>query len=160
MSDIINKAALEQQIDRLNDMTGQPMEPYNYDAKNCYVSQPGNYHLDWAYGGVCVEQMCEGGGVRTIIAGYETKRITYEKLCTYIDGIADAQRKAKDQKRDLLVEVHARKVGAIGIYYAMTIPYPSALSDRDILANMRDNFEPHMSRSFEEAVAEARIISG
>ena len=92
MTQIITKAMLEQQIDRLNKITGQPPEPYAIctgDSLDKLSPQPGNYHLSCSNGGVCVEQMRENGGTDQITNYHDTKRNTYEKLCMYIKGIIE-----------------------------------------------------------------------
>lgn len=91
----ITKKQLETRIDTLNSMTGQPMEPY---APVCrkdggLMSNAGHYHLNWAYGGVGVDQMCSGGGARDILP-LGTKRETYERLGSMIEGIRIGQKTA------------------------------------------------------------------
>jgi len=71
-------------VDRLNRITGSPMEPY-IDGK----AQPGNYHLSHAYGGVCLHRMFnEGGGVTSPLSmGHVPKRELLNLLHAYICGL-------------------------------------------------------------------------
>lgn len=76
MSQRINKADLEQLVDRINTVKGTPMLPRENGKSNV-----DNYHLSWAYGGVKLEQMVnECGGVRCITSGYGTKKELYYQL--------------------------------------------------------------------------------
>jgi len=92
----ITKADLQQRIDTLNEMTGQPMEPWNPVRREDggLAANVGHYHLDWTYGGVGVDQMHNvGGGVVDIIPR-GTKRETYNRLGALIQGIRLGQQTA------------------------------------------------------------------
>ena len=159
MVERVSKRMLEARVEWLNQITKQPANEYTL-VDGQFVPNPGNYHLSWAYGGVCVDQMCEGGGTSNVISGYCSKLITYGKLCAYITGVEDTIRQRRSEKRELRVEVHARTAGAIGISSDFTIMYPNEMSDRDILMNMQVNFEPHMSCRFSDAITEGRALVG
>ena len=67
----ITKKHLETRIELLNEMTGQPMGAYAKDdageylrLNGCLVPCGGHYHLNWAYGGVGVDQMSSGAYCR------------------------------------------------------------------------------------------------
>ncbi len=93
--DRITKKRLQTRIDTLNSMTGQPMEPYAPVRREDggLMSNAGHYLLDWAYGGVGVEQMAEGGGVRIII-DRGTNRSIWDQLGAMIEGIRIGQKTA------------------------------------------------------------------
>jgi hypothetical protein len=96
MTQRVTDSMLEARIKRLNEVLGLPVEPYTMvDGK--YQSNPGNLHLDYAYGGVQVYQMSnEGGGVNHpggIHSGYVTKR----ECLQFIDGMLSAANIAKDK---------------------------------------------------------------
>lgn len=79
---------LEARVRRLNELTGSPMSPYStIDGRN--VANIGNFHLSYAYGGVCLHRMAnESGGVRTPIISYHTtKRELYDLINAFMDGI-------------------------------------------------------------------------
>lgn len=83
---------LEGLVNRLNAITNNPATQYTKKADGSFTSNPGNYHLDWAYGGVKLMQMChEGGGCRSITLGYESKSNTYQQIAAYIRGIEDSK---------------------------------------------------------------------
>jgi len=77
---------LQDRVDWLNELTGNPIEPYQGRPQQ-YKTNIGNYHLDWAYGGIGLAQMVEGGGVTKIIGGFYPKREFLGLLNAYIDGI-------------------------------------------------------------------------
>jgi hypothetical protein len=88
MSNRITDSMLEARVRRLNELTGSPMSPYSkIDDRN--VANIGNFHLSYAYGGVCLHRMAnEGGGVRTPIISYHTtKRELYDLINAFMDGI-------------------------------------------------------------------------
>ena len=62
----ITQKDLEGLCNRLNRMTNSPMEPYTKGEDGKFKANPGNYHLDYAYGGVKLVRMCnDGGGINT-----------------------------------------------------------------------------------------------
>lgn len=85
----ITKAFLESQIEWLNTLTGNPLEPYTKGDDGRYHANIGNYHLAGAYGGFQVHQMAtDGGGVNEpLYTGYIPKRELSERLSAYIRGI-------------------------------------------------------------------------
>lgn len=83
----ITKADLEIRVGVINRMTKNPVKPYSKTGDK-FTANVGNYHLAWAYGGVCLHRMQnEGGGVEVIIHGYSSKRELYEKMGAYIAGL-------------------------------------------------------------------------
>lgn len=83
----ITRKHLVQLCDRLNQITGQPAEPYVSTDKG-YVAQVGNYHISGAYGGYCLHQMSnEGGGVRCPIVNYHgPARELHGRMLAFMDG--------------------------------------------------------------------------
>ena len=70
---------LEGMLKRINEAAGFDNPKY---------STPGAYCLDYAYGGVKLEQYCnESGGVREITSGFDTKRVTYNLMHAYLLGM-------------------------------------------------------------------------
>ena len=71
----VTKRQLEAAVERLNKATGNPVESYvKRESDGRYKAQVGNYHLDWAYGGVSLCKMLNDGGGVTTISGRGTKR--------------------------------------------------------------------------------------
>ena len=65
---------LERQVARINELTGSPATSYTKFKDGTIKSNPLNYHLDQAYGGIKLSRMCsEGGGIYDISSGYGTK---------------------------------------------------------------------------------------
>ena len=78
---------LEAVVHRINRITGNPEEPYKkIDGK--FVPQAGCYHLDGAYGGWELIQMCdEGSAIRDVFSGgHVPKRELYEKMQAFLKG--------------------------------------------------------------------------
>jgi hypothetical protein len=85
----VTEKQLQAIVDRLNRITGSPMEPYIGRE-----AQIGNYHLSHAYGGVCLHRMHnENGGVSSPLSiGHVSKRELAALMYAYISGI-ETQRK-------------------------------------------------------------------
>jgi len=83
---------LQAVVDRLNRLTGSPLEPYAKEGDK-YAAQVGNYHLSHAYGGVCLHRMHnESGGVSSPLStGHVSKRELLGLLHAYISGIESQQ---------------------------------------------------------------------
>ena len=89
MSDRITEKRLKSLVDYINELTGQPKEAYSKQEDGTYKANVGNYHIDGAYGGVNLHQICtDGGGVTEPLGGgYWTKKELYQKLHAFIRGI-------------------------------------------------------------------------
>ncbi len=87
--DRITNAKLEGLVKLINKATASPPEPYVKDEGGKLRPQGGNYHLDFAYGGVSLSRMCAtGSGVDSVLdCGYTTKRDLYNRMRAYLDGI-------------------------------------------------------------------------
>jgi hypothetical protein len=85
VADRITDKDLDTRIAYLNKLMGMADRPY-IDGK----PQAGNFHLSYAYGGVCVHRMSEREGctgVSTpILQAHETKRKTLDALNAYISA--------------------------------------------------------------------------
>jgi hypothetical protein len=83
---------LQAQIERLNQLTGNPLAPYTRSDDGKLHGNVGNFHLSQAYGGVCVHRMANDcGGVTTpIFHGHRPKREAFGLLVAYIAGIESA----------------------------------------------------------------------
>ncbi len=77
-------------VNRLNKLTGQPMEPYTLDDKGMLRANIGNYHISEQYGGVQICQMCnQDGGTSTPMSSmYAPKRDCLNMLHAYIAGVS------------------------------------------------------------------------
>lgn len=84
----ITQKDLQNLVDRINEATGNKLEPYDNSKPRCNPN-PNVYYLDWAYGGVCLVQMVDKGtGVRSILPGFGTKRELYNKMQAFLSGLA------------------------------------------------------------------------
>lgn len=90
----ITQKDLEYLVERINKVTGSPTSPYRRNGKKGnrqtgFIANIGNYHLDYAYGGVKLGRMVnEGGGVTNISEmGFGTKRKLYNWMRAYLAGI-------------------------------------------------------------------------
>ena len=84
----VTEKMLQNQVDYLNELTGNPPTSWTrQDGRN--RANIGNYHLYFAYGGVCLHQVTnEGGGVKTPIGGgCVPKKELHGKLSAFIEGI-------------------------------------------------------------------------
>ena len=88
----IRQKDLEYLVDRINEATGSPKTTYTKTDKPPYKANIGNYHLDYAYGGVkLVRMVSEGGGISDISrCGYGTKRELYNWMQAFLAGLATA----------------------------------------------------------------------
>lgn len=86
----ITNSDLERLVKRINEATGNALEYSTKGDDGKYITHIGNYHLDYAYGGVrLVQTMNDGGGIRVIsTCGYGTKRELYQWLQAYLAGLS------------------------------------------------------------------------
>lgn len=69
---------IQNQVDILNEFTGQPKESYTKKENGKYSSNVGCYYISQAYGGVKLEQITSEGGTAKDITYYRmTKRELY-----------------------------------------------------------------------------------
>jgi hypothetical protein len=78
MRDRITEKDLKNLCHILNEETGNPVDYFNKETGKC---NPGNFHIDFAYGGTKLVQTCnESGGIREVTYGFQTKRKTYDAI--------------------------------------------------------------------------------
>ena len=87
MERIIQKD-LEYLVGRINEITGSPSKPYT-KTETGFLANIGNYHLDYAYGGVKLSRMVNPGGGITNISdmGFGTKRELYNWMRAFLAGL-------------------------------------------------------------------------
>ena len=84
----VTQKDLERLCKMINTSAGTPLEQYTKGNDGQFTPNAKCYHLDYAYGGVCLVQMCdEGSGIHTIIAGFMPKRELYNRMTAYLDGL-------------------------------------------------------------------------
>lgn len=85
----ITEKHLEAVVARINAATASPTLPWSPRDGGGMRANVGNYHLDYAYGGVALHRMeSEGGDVSTPIGGgYCHKRELYERMHAYLAGL-------------------------------------------------------------------------
>lgn len=89
MSRRVTNAHLEAIVLRINKLLHTPASPYAKGEDGCYRSNPGNYHLSFAYGGVALHQMSNNfGGVYDVFrVGHVPKRELEAAMFAFIEGI-------------------------------------------------------------------------
>jgi len=89
----ISTQDLQAVVDRINRITGSPMEPYTKIGEvphQRYTANIGNYHLSGAYGGYALHRMdTDGGGVEDVLGcGHLAKRDLYDRMHAFIRGLS------------------------------------------------------------------------
>ena len=76
-------------VERLNNLTGNPLDPYGTTSEGETRANLGNFHLSFAYGGVALMQMVNDGGgcSMPIMSGHLTKRECFDQIYAFIKGI-------------------------------------------------------------------------
>lgn len=89
----VTLAHLRAIIDRINRVTGSPMEPYTLHADGKHRANIGNYHLSRAYGGYCLHRMAnDGGGVNCPIVNYHVPaRQLVDMMHAFLAGLDHAR---------------------------------------------------------------------
>ena len=88
----ITRKQLDYALSQLNTALDRPSQPYSAEPINGrYQAQPGCIHLDIAYGGTRLVEMCESGGERDI-TGRGTKRETYDAIQAMLWAVTAAQK--------------------------------------------------------------------
>lgn len=92
MTTRVTQSDLEAIVKRINRLTGNPETPYvRPETGGSHVAQVGNYHIDYAYGGVALHQISNtSGGVRDVLrVGHVSKRDLQRLMFAYIEGLYD-----------------------------------------------------------------------
>ena len=94
MPDRITIKHLNAAVDRLNDMFGNPRQPYaeERDSAGGLVAVDGVFVLNCAYGGYRLGRMCAGGGERDL-TGRNSARVAYDLIRAFTDGAAAMAKK-------------------------------------------------------------------
>lgn len=93
MKSTITKADLQATVDRINRITGSPLEPYTRQTmptgRVFHSANIGNYHLSGAYGGYALHRMdTDGGGITDVLrVGHVSKRELYNLMHAFIRGL-------------------------------------------------------------------------
>jgi len=90
----ITQKDLEYLVKRINEVTNSPATPYTRNGKEGkrqpgFTANIGNYHLDYAYGGVSLVRMVNvAGGITTISRNcHVPKRELYNWMQAFLVGI-------------------------------------------------------------------------
>ena len=88
----ITQNNLEALCEAINRAAGTPLTNYTKHPDGTIAPNAHNYHLDGAYGGWGLCQMCEEGtGVRDIIGGHMPKRELYDRMQAFLAGLRAAK---------------------------------------------------------------------
>lgn len=80
-------------VKSINERLHTPVEAYSREGGS-FVANIGNYHLDYAYGGLALYQMVsERGAVKDIFGGHFSKKDLYHRLLAFIEGLEAANDK-------------------------------------------------------------------
>lgn len=86
--DRITQKQLEALASSINVATGNNVCSHTKNAEGTYTTNVGNYHLDYAYGGITLHQTVNSsGGVREIFAGHMPKRELFDRMHAFLAGI-------------------------------------------------------------------------
>lgn len=88
----IRQKDLEYLVDCINEATNSPATSYT-KANGKITGNIGNYHLDYAYGGVKLVRMSnKGGGINAVsFGGFGTKRELYNWMQAFLEGHSSKQ---------------------------------------------------------------------
>jgi hypothetical protein len=90
MSDNYTKTKLKALVDRLNELTGSPMQTYAPpNGQGTHVPQVGNWHISQAYGGYCVARIVteSGGCSQPIWEGHVPARLACLQTIAFLKGL-------------------------------------------------------------------------
>jgi len=87
MTQRITEKMIEHLVERINKLAGKPLTLCS-EVDGNRVWNPGHYHLNSAYGGHKLVQLCdEGKGIHSITHGYVSKRELYNQLQMILTGM-------------------------------------------------------------------------
>lgn len=85
---IIKQSNLENVVARINRITNSPLATYTRTKEDKLIPNPGNFYLDYAYGGVSLRRLAEtGGDVDILRLGRVSKRTLYDAMFAFIEGL-------------------------------------------------------------------------
>ena len=89
----MTRAKVEALIARLNAITGSPAEPYSKGADGKFTANPGNYHIEGAYGGHKLARIANpsGGSSDPLNTGFVSWRKLYDAIDNYMRALDDVQ---------------------------------------------------------------------
>lgn len=90
----MTRAKVVAKIAQLNAMTGSPAEPYTKGADGKFTANPGNFHLEGAYGGHKLARIANpsGGSSDPLNTGFVSWRKLYDAIDNYMRALEDVQR--------------------------------------------------------------------
>lgn len=85
----ITQKDLEYLVKRINEVTDSPLTSWSKTGIGKFNANIGNYHLDYAYGGVKLVRMVNPGGGITEISrdGFGTKRELFNWMRAFLAGL-------------------------------------------------------------------------
>ena len=83
----ITESYLKALVARINKVCGTPPKPYVKNAEGAFAPCLNCYHLDYAYGGVELIQMCSTEGAVKVILPRGTKRDLYNRMRAFLAGL-------------------------------------------------------------------------
>lgn len=94
--DRISRKNLEALAQTINRELGRPQVTWRKEGER-WVSNPGNFHLSGAYGGVSLHEICnESGGVHDVFScGHQPKRDVYDRMQAFLAGLRHAKEQCK-----------------------------------------------------------------
>lgn len=91
MTGRVTTTALQAAVDRLNRLTDSPMAAYTRNTPPAvgFTPNPGNFHLDNAYGKYTLSRMCltGGGEVDVLACGFVSKGKLFDLIHAFIRGV-------------------------------------------------------------------------
>lgn len=84
----ITQKHLDATVERINRVTKNELTPYTQKGEK-FITNIGNYHISYAYGGASLHQMqTEGGGISDVFrCGHITKRDLYERMHAFLTAL-------------------------------------------------------------------------
>ncbi len=84
----ITQSMLIRLTDTINRKLDTPMALYRGSRDDGFTANVGNYHLDWANGGVSLCRMLVNGGTCDVLwCGHITKRDLFGRMQAFVEGI-------------------------------------------------------------------------
>lgn len=88
----VTVSQLDAIVNRINTITGSPLEPYATGPDGKAIPQAGNYHLSGAYSGYSLHRMVPSGGASDVLrCGYVSARELRDLMWAFINGLEAAK---------------------------------------------------------------------